>query len=101
MAGKTRNVDSTITNILEGRVLFVPEQISSTSANPQPSTSVATATNVTPSTSTSDRELFNTAASTFAKSAQERNKSFQERKEQLIANARRRYIEKHNLNIPF
>lgn len=42
----------------------------------------------------------NTAASSFSKSAHERSKSFQERKEQLIANARRRYIEKHNLDIP-
>ncbi|EFA08762.1 lipid droplet-regulating VLDL assembly factor AUP1 [Tribolium castaneum] len=99
---KTRNVDTTITNILEGRVHFVPEQISSTSNNPQPSTSVASGTKASPSTSTtSDRDLFNTAASSFARSAHERNKSFQERKEQLIANARRRYIEKHDLKIPF
>jgi ancient ubiquitous protein 1 len=99
---KTRNVDNTITNILEGRVQFVPEQVGSTSANPQPSTSVASSTkSAAPSTSSSDRDLFNTAASTFARSAQERNKSFRERKEILIANARRRYIEKHNLTIPF
>jgi ancient ubiquitous protein 1 len=99
---KTRNVDNTITNILEGRVQFVPEQAGSTSANPQPSTSVASSTkSAAPSTSSSDRDLFNTAASTFARSAQERNKSFRERKELLIANARRRYIEKHNLTIPF
>lgn len=94
-------MDTTITNILEGRVQFVPEQISSTSNNPQPSTSVASGIKVASSSSTSDRDMFNTAASSFAKSAHERNKSFQERKEQLIANARRRYIEKHNLNIPF
>ncbi|RZC32484.1 ancient ubiquitous protein 1-like, partial [Asbolus verrucosus] len=99
---KTRNVDNTITNILEGRVQFVPEQ--PLTSNPQPSTSVVSSTNTstaTPSTSSNYRDLFNTAASTFAKSAQERNKSFQERKEQLIANARKRYIEKHNLNITF
>ncbi|XP_044270985.1 lipid droplet-regulating VLDL assembly factor AUP1-like [Tribolium madens] len=98
---KTRNVDTTITNILEGRIHFVPEQVNSTSNNPQPSTSIASGTKMTPSTSASDRDLFNTAASSFPRSAHERTKSFQERKEQLIANARRRYIEKHNLNIPF
>nr|CAH7732972.1 unnamed protein product [Callosobruchus chinensis] len=42
----------------------------------------------------------NTAAASFPKSAAERTRSFQERKMQLIANARRRYIEKHNLDLP-
>ncbi|XP_056633168.1 lipid droplet-regulating VLDL assembly factor AUP1-like [Diorhabda sublineata] len=83
----TRNVDSTITNILEGRVHFTPEQ--SSSSNNQPSTS-----------GSSNCSSFSTAASSFPKSASERTKSFQERKEQLIATARRRYIEKHNLDIP-
>lgn len=39
------------------------------------------------------------AATTFGKSANERTLSFQERKKQLIENARKRYIEKHNLNM--
>lgn len=97
-------MDATITNILEGRVMFTPDQSApATSGNPQPSTSITLSTNLSgPSSSSSsanDRDLFNTAATTFAKSAQERSKSFQERKDQLIANARRRFFEKHNLNI--
>lgn len=80
----------------------------SSSANPQPSTSTegrstsgATTSKISLSInqSTNDRDLFNTSASTFAKSAPERNKSFKERKELLILNARRRYIEKHNLDL--
>lgn len=99
----TRNVDSTITNILEGRVHFTPEQPSSSSnsSNNQPSTSVSSNPNPSGSCISGGKHSFNTAASSFPKSATERTKSFQERKEQLIASARRRYIEKNNLDIPF
>ncbi|XP_044754309.1 lipid droplet-regulating VLDL assembly factor AUP1-like [Coccinella septempunctata] len=100
---RTRNVDNTITNILEGRVTFRPETPSSEGQRSQlPSTSSISSSNsniVIPTVSASSSSL-NTAASSFSKSAQERSKSFQERKQQLIANARRRYIEKHNLDIP-
>ncbi|KAK7070178.1 hypothetical protein SK128_003043 [Halocaridina rubra] len=41
-----------------------------------------------------------TAAKSFGKSATERMTSFQARKEQLIQNARRKYIEKHGLQLP-
>ncbi|XP_023013564.2 lipid droplet-regulating VLDL assembly factor AUP1 [Leptinotarsa decemlineata] len=89
----TRNVDSTITNILEGRLHFTPEQTSVPNAHQssQPS----------PTVLSHGHKAFSTkAASSFPKSAIERSKSFQERKEQLIANARKRFIKKHNLDIP-
>lgn len=99
----TRNVDTTITNILDGRVQFVPETTTSSrsSISSQPSTSSQSISSRSEGSNDSSKGsvTFNTAASTFAKSANERSKSFQERKMQLIANARRRYIEKHNLNI--
>uniref|UniRef100_V5GFZ1 Lipid droplet-regulating VLDL assembly factor AUP1 n=1 Tax=Anoplophora glabripennis TaxID=217634 RepID=V5GFZ1_ANOGL len=93
----TRNVDNTITNILEGRVHFIPEQSTKPSTSSQ---STSSTSSFSGSAIPSSSFMFNTAASTFAKSASERSKSFKERKEQLIANARKRYIEKHNLNIP-
>ncbi|XP_045462015.1 lipid droplet-regulating VLDL assembly factor AUP1-like [Harmonia axyridis] len=101
---RTRSVDNTITNILEGRVQFRPEMQSSQERRSQlPSTSTFSSSNSntmsTPFPSSSSSSL-NTAASSFSKSAHERTKSFHERKQQLIANARRRYIEKHNLDIP-
>ncbi|CAH0546455.1 unnamed protein product [Brassicogethes aeneus] len=100
----TKSIDTTITNILEGRVHFISEPIPSTSASPQPSTSSSLpSAKSSPAESSGGgggRVMFNTAASSFPKSASERNKSFQERKDQLIANARRRYIEKHNLDLP-
>lgn len=95
---RTRNVDITITGILEGHVAYTPETIPSPSSSP-------THNAVLPSTSspaTSSREVtgkdFSTAAPTFPKSAQERMQSFQERKLQLIMNARKRYIDKHGLS---
>ncbi|KAL3276256.1 hypothetical protein HHI36_020971 [Cryptolaemus montrouzieri] len=101
---RSRNVDHTITNILEGRVQFVPEAPSSTSPrNPWPTTSSSSSPSGSTKTSrtvASSSNSLNMAASSFPKSAHERSKSFQERKEQLIANARKRYIEKHNLDLP-
>lgn len=90
---KTKNVDQTITNILEGRVQYTP--ISRETKPATPKTSPASSA----STSQPQNNSMIAAASTFGKTAHERNLSFQERKKLLIENARRRYIEKHNLNI--
>ncbi|CAH1998016.1 unnamed protein product [Acanthoscelides obtectus] len=93
----TESVDNTITNILEGRVQFTPESPSTSSDSSTPSTS---AFKEHPTSPVGSQLLSsNTAVTSFPKSASERAKSFQERKMQLIANARRRYIEKHNLDI--
>jgi len=95
---KTRNVDQTITNILEGHVTYIPETPSTTSSPPTLPSNV----NVAPDTSRHKQikqDPLCTAASSFGKSAQERMLSFQERKQLLIETARQRYIEKHGLNI--
>lgn len=92
-------MDSTITNILEGRIHFTPDQTPTSSADilNQPSTSSASDV----SNNTMGNSSLKMAAPSFPKSASERSRSFQERKEQLIASARKKYIEKHNLDIPF
>ncbi|KAK9877829.1 hypothetical protein WA026_020062 [Henosepilachna vigintioctopunctata] len=94
---RTRNVDNTITNILEGRVQFVPEIVGSSNRG----TTATTSSSGGESSNKIIRKsvLPNVSVSSFAKSAPERTKSFQERKEQLIAYARKRYIEKHNLDL--
>lgn len=82
---KTHNVDATITNFLEGVTPYVPESI----PEPTPSTSRQVATQpkyVTPA-----------PTGVFPKNPKERELSFQERKAEMIENARRRYIEKHGL----
>ncbi|KAF5279756.1 hypothetical protein FQA39_LY05446 [Lamprigera yunnana] len=94
---KTRNVDQTITNILEGNVVYVPEAPTRTNFAQSSSNAIT----IGPSTSKDYRSMndsLSTAASSFGKSAQDRMLSFQERKKQLIETARQRYIEKHGLN---
>nr|CAI5849178.1 unnamed protein product [Callosobruchus analis] len=92
----TESVDNTITNILEGRIQFTPESIGASS-----DTISSSSTSKGHTVSPIDSQISsNTAAASFPKSAAERTRSFQERKMQLIANARRRYIEKHNLDLP-
>ncbi|XP_072756614.1 lipid droplet-regulating VLDL assembly factor AUP1-like [Anoplolepis gracilipes] len=72
---KTRNVDVTIANILDGIVTYIPEP------NPQ-----------TPSSVTSSSGSTNSAKDkTFGTS------SFQEKKAKMIQEARERYIKKHGL----
>lgn len=96
---KTKNVDHTITNILEGHVRYTPEP-QRRKPNPAAGPSTASSSSAgSPSSSSASSASLVAAASTFGKSAQERTLSFQERKKQLIENARKRYIEKHNLNI--
>ncbi|XP_075978638.1 lipid droplet-regulating VLDL assembly factor AUP1-like [Anticarsia gemmatalis] len=82
----TRSVDVTITNFLEGVTPYTPEP--EPPSEPRPSTSQAPPRYITP-----------TPTGVFPKSAKERQLSFQERKAQMIAEARKRYIEKHGLNV--
>ncbi|KAL1491482.1 hypothetical protein ABEB36_012073 [Hypothenemus hampei] len=97
----TRSIDTTITNILEGRVRYVPEAMPTSTvvsiAEQSSSSPMKIGANTTGVLSPSQLNL---AASSFGKTASERARSFQERKEQLIAAARRRYIKKHLLDIP-
>ncbi|XP_047534917.1 lipid droplet-regulating VLDL assembly factor AUP1-like [Vanessa atalanta] len=83
---KTRSVDVTITNFLEGITPYTP--IPEPAVEPQPSTSQAPPKYVSPA-----------PTGVFSKSAKERQMSFQEKKAQMIAEARQRYIEKHGLNV--
>lgn len=128
---RTRNVDATLTNFLEGNI---PEPIPQYSAPAPVVTATAAATSRTPSLSSSGASgspastltsppststvepgnvvrtegnstegnsliTLNTAAKAFGKSATERISSFEWRKQQLIDNARRKFIEKHDLKI--
>ncbi|XP_006004795.1 lipid droplet-regulating VLDL assembly factor AUP1 [Latimeria chalumnae] len=83
---KTSCVDTTITNLLEGRVPFVAEDesaVPSTSHSSAKACAAAAAATTWP------------VANSFGKSASDRHMSLQERKEALYEFARRRYLEKH------
>lgn len=74
---KTRNVDITIANILDGIVTYTPE---------------STQTTVTPPV------LFNQLQTNAVKdNSNLGSSSFQERKAKMIREARERYIQKHGL----
>ncbi|ROT79741.1 putative ancient ubiquitous protein 1-like [Penaeus vannamei] len=120
---RTQNVDQTITNFLEGNVPEpipeprpatpspvvsspTPPQATGTTTHPHTSSPTNSASKSTLETATSlagsseANVSLNTAAKSFGKSATERMTSFQTRKAQLIENARRKYIEKHGLQLP-
>lgn len=72
---KTRNVDVTIANILDGIVTYTPE--------PNPSAQSSVTSSSEASNSAKDKVLGTT--------------SFQEKKTKMIQEARERYIKKHGL----
>lgn len=85
----TGNISMTINRILEGNVLYIPEpEISGESKSIQSSVSQT-------SRNTLSSQFPSTASKTFGKTPEERMLSYQERKRQLISNARRRYLQKH------
>ncbi|XP_049777381.1 lipid droplet-regulating VLDL assembly factor AUP1-like [Schistocerca cancellata] len=88
---RTRSVDITISNILEGQVRYdpLPESLSPLSST------LITSIPSGASQSTSSESC----PPCFPKSAQERMQSFHERKARLIENARQKYIEKHGLKM--
>ncbi|XP_053606403.1 lipid droplet-regulating VLDL assembly factor AUP1-like [Plodia interpunctella] len=81
----TQSVDVTITNFLEGITPYTPERADT----PPPG----------PSSPPPPKYVTPVPTGVFPKSAKERQLSFQERKAQMIAEARRKYIEKHGLNL--
>ncbi|XP_023802732.1 ancient ubiquitous protein 1, partial [Cyanistes caeruleus] len=91
---QTNCVDTTIANLLEGRVSFFPES-KETEDLPAPSTSQAAAASgiqgsvAAPSSKPATKQ--------FAKSPVERHLSLQERKRALYDYARRRFAEKHGV----
>ncbi|XP_072112860.1 lipid droplet-regulating VLDL assembly factor AUP1 isoform X3 [Mobula birostris] len=97
----TKCVDTTITNLLEGRVQFAPEEVSVSSSSLSLSNKPHAAPhNLTMSQKKVPRHVPSPkliSKTTFEKSPVDRHLSLQERKEALYAYARRRYIEKHGL----
>ncbi|XP_051866011.1 lipid droplet-regulating VLDL assembly factor AUP1 [Pristis pectinata] len=97
----TKCVDTTITNLLEGRVQFAPEEVSvspsslSLSNKPHPAPRNLTTSQKKVPRDVSTPKLI--SKTTFEKSPVDRHLSLQERKEALYAYAKRRYIEKHGL----
>ncbi|KPJ07465.1 Ancient ubiquitous protein 1 [Papilio machaon] len=92
---KTRSVDVTITNFLEGITPYTPEVRPPSAqaqapppAEPRPGPSRDPPKYVIPA-----------PTGVFPKTAKERQLSFQERKEQMIAEARKKYIEKHGIDV--
>lgn len=82
VSANTRSVDVTITNFLEGVTPYTPEP------EPAPAAGPSQPKYVTPA-----------PQAVFPKSAKERQLSFQERKAQMIAEARQRYIAKHGMQL--
>ena len=99
--GRTNSIDATIANIVEGVVPFVPEPIK-TGGDPTPraasavSAGSSASSSSSPSTSSAQVQV---SSSTFGKSANERCLSLQERKQRILHEARRRYCEKHGINL--
>lgn len=90
---RTRSVDLTISNILEGVVSYTPltvQQQASASQQPQQSRTQQT-------TTSSASSPIRPTEVVFSKSSQDRMISFKERKAKMIEEARRRYIEKKGL----
>ncbi|KAF7252378.1 Ancient ubiquitous protein 1 [Varanus komodoensis] len=84
---QTKCVDTTIANILEGRVPFVPHEVETEPFVPVPSVSSAQHPPASPPSLV--------PAKLFARSPEARHLSLQERKRALYDYARRRYTEKY------
>jgi ancient ubiquitous protein 1 len=101
----TTNVDETITRVLDGTVSYRPEVVATVSLKPSGSSSSSTllSTNLRTCTqsgavaSSSELPSLNTAASSFPKNANDRMKSYKERKQALVEASRARYLQKHGL----
>ncbi|KAI1303183.1 Lipid droplet-regulating VLDL assembly factor AUP1 [Halotydeus destructor] len=92
----TANVDETITRLLDGTVTYTPEVQISTS--PPIVTKVALPPmKVDPNMLTEERLSLNTGAKAFGKNANDRTKSYEERKAQLIEASKLRYLRKNNM----
>lgn len=88
---RTRCVDLTISNILEGNVRYIPV------AQEEQRTGPTAASTVLVRPSSSHMTPSQDSTPSFPKSAQDRMLSFVERKTKLIEEARHRYMEKHGL----
>ncbi|XP_013134495.1 PREDICTED: ancient ubiquitous protein 1-like [Papilio polytes] len=90
---RTRSVDVTITNFLEGITPYTPE-------TPPPAAVPAAAPEPRPGPSREPpKYVVPPPTGVFPKTARERQLSFQERKVQMIAEARNKYIQKHGVDL--
>jgi ancient ubiquitous protein 1 len=94
---RTQSVDATITNFLEGVVTYdpIPSPPAKSAPKPLPPPSYATSTPPTfKSSALRPRKYYSPAME-----AMHRQLSLEEKKIELVQKARRRYIEKHGLNV--
>ncbi|XP_013172608.1 PREDICTED: ancient ubiquitous protein 1-like [Papilio xuthus] len=92
---KTRSVDVTITNFLEGITPYTPE-----AAPPKAQAQAPPPAEPRPGPSREPpKYVIPAPTGVFPKTAKERQLSFQEKKAQMIAEARQKYIEKHGLDV--
>uniref|UniRef100_A0A4W4GB81 CUE domain-containing protein n=1 Tax=Electrophorus electricus TaxID=8005 RepID=A0A4W4GB81_ELEEL len=90
---RTNCVDTTITNLLESTEQYHTEPAEGATSGPaRPRTSITPSIAVPPAT-------LKPAAKSFGRSPADRHMSLQDRKTALYEYARRRYIEKHGLNV--
>lgn len=99
----TKDIDLTITNILEGRVVFSPEEpaIEADRASSPVCPCCASSPHkprVQNTSTSSNSSSSSVSAGTFPKKPQDRQRSFEERKKELLENARLRYIKKQGLS---
>ena len=88
----TANVDESITRLLDGTVSYSPESTNSSS------TVQTVLPKIDPCTLNAESLSLNTAAKSFGKNANDRMKSYEERKQALIEASRLRYISKNTVN---
>lgn len=98
----TSNVEETITRLVDGTIQYTPEtpetnKSSSSQANSAKVSNFNTSSLPTNISNSDSLPTLSTAAKSFGNSANERHKSFEERKRQLIESARLRYMIKHNM----
>ncbi|XP_022663337.1 ancient ubiquitous protein 1 homolog isoform X2 [Varroa jacobsoni] len=96
---ETRSVDSTISRLVDGIVHYVPEKVLSPQPRQSTSTKKDSPVNELVKNAENAKVMFNTSASNFGSTAEERFASYQERKARLIENARLKYIQKHKLKL--
>lgn len=87
----TKDIDDTIDRILSGNIQYFPESEDSPSTSKQCDSTKKNQA----STTKSNQNVFQCGAATFGKNASQRHKSFEERKAQLFAAARAKYLEKY------
>lgn len=90
--GRTNSINATVANLVEGVVPFTPEPV----ASPPPAPAAAPVASTSTGVSRTPSQI---SASTFGKSVLERGLSLQERKQRLLQEARRRYCDKHGLQL--